>query len=439
LSVDFRLPPGLSPVVDVEEIGETFFIPLTVLRRDTRLMRFDLRDENGSALPLLTRKENARISGAALAARAHELLTAAGRPGIPKPIERAIAHIPTSPFAQSLEFARALLNPHATEWAWPRLAGTEGDRGILRADELFRKLASLLLGRAVVFTPLVMRPGERRIVKLAYDEEAIRERPSGRVRRAMTWFGWRETVVGFDASLVGDSDTYHFEIQTPPDVEMTEACLVARSPEEWVRRRLDPDPSEPGEPAITQFVPGPHRRSHLYVEEAQEVLSGFVWVGLRARRQGFLRGAATASCFVAAVMAFYFLFDDAIVDLQTSAATLLLLVPGLLVAYAIRPGEHEIARSLYKGARILLGISGVVAFAAAAALLALGPTPGPQGGDLDSPACLSLAWGLLALAAVVMAAGLIISLLRPPRGTDVTKHRARMAERHREVGEEARG
>jgi hypothetical protein len=69
VSVDFRMRSWLpKPMLHWD--GAFFhYIPIALLDKG-RLLRFDLRDESGRALPLLTRRKNAMISAGTLAALA---------------------------------------------------------------------------------------------------------------------------------------------------------------------------------------------------------------------------------------------------------------------------------------------------------------------------------------------------------------------------------
>jgi hypothetical protein len=62
-----------------------------------------------------------------------------------------------------------------------------------------------------------------------------------------------------------------------------------------------------------------------------------------------------------------------IVSQPSAASSLLLLAPGLVAAYLLRPGEHAMARRLLVTPRLLLIISAAITFAAAAVLIALYP------------------------------------------------------------------
>src|ERR1044072_723440 len=69
VSVDFRMRSWL-PAPVLQWAGSQFhYIRIAQLEKG-RMLRFDLRDETGRALPLLTRRKNAMISAATLAALA---------------------------------------------------------------------------------------------------------------------------------------------------------------------------------------------------------------------------------------------------------------------------------------------------------------------------------------------------------------------------------
>src|SRR3954468_23357042 len=74
LSVDFRIPMSLPGSVEFAKGEPTFCLPITVLPRRTSQLYFNVCDESGRRLPLLTRRENASLTGS--------MLIAAGRRGL---------------------------------------------------------------------------------------------------------------------------------------------------------------------------------------------------------------------------------------------------------------------------------------------------------------------------------------------------------------------
>ena len=163
--------------------------------------------------------------------------------------------------------------------------------------------------------------GERRIVKLAYDEP-IRGKLAP-IRRFFTSIGWASVVVDFEVPHIGDAGSYHLEIQAPEQMELTDARIVlsedpdppsrlsesrgrlvelAAALERWIARLRDRPPP-----------PGPlddyrrHRqlltkRAHLYLagERQRAYATASVW--LVPERQGTVTAAATLAFAVTGVL-----------------------------------------------------------------------------------------------------------------------------------------
>jgi hypothetical protein len=130
---------------------------------------------------------------------------------------------------------------------------------------------------------------------------------------------------------------------------------------------------------------------------------------LRGSHGGFLRGALAAAFLITAMLWLFFLRADSIAG-QTTSASILLLAPGLLAAYIVRPGEHLLARKLRRPWRWLLTFDGILALLAAAAFVAF--SPGSNVKDPDAPEVLSLVWLLCAILASAILAILIASWRR---------------------------
>ncbi|MFL5909704.1 MAG: hypothetical protein ACJ768_03930 [Gaiellaceae bacterium] len=178
ISIDFTVPP-LTPG------GETPmpYVPLGHLEK-RKLTNFDLRAEDGRALPMLTSRENGLLSSAILIAR--------GRARLPGPIDSlAEKYIPRLVFSK-VEGDRAL--------AWERIfrPGTEVEQEIL-ADNGFSTLADdLAEGFILYLATSSSTVGERRIVKLSFDSARVAPKLTG-IRQRL---GWEPAWDSFDAPLL---------------------------------------------------------------------------------------------------------------------------------------------------------------------------------------------------------------------------------------------
>jgi hypothetical protein len=209
------------------------YIPLALLEKQP-LTGFSLRDEGGRALPLITRRKNAAIGAATLAALAQsivskELRTAADAGLLPEPFRTMRANAVRVPVALEVElYDLCLLNyvdrgarrsptdtrPDAAsifasysdlaslgtlpsaprDWTWHQSgdglwAADSTDmsawKTLLLGNSEFRDLADGLARTFLFCVPVPHRPDDRRIVKYSY-HEPIREPILGLWHRAKT-------------------------------------------------------------------------------------------------------------------------------------------------------------------------------------------------------------------------------------------------------------
>jgi hypothetical protein len=425
LSIDFRIPSELPGGVPLGG-ATTYFLPLTVLPRRTTLAYFDLRDESGTALPMLTRQENSRLTGAILYTAAARALAASGEElELSSALITYLATIPTKTRREGRVFVRSVLEP-TNDLLYPEPRVAE----VLLGDREFRDLLGLCASCSFVHVPLTARAGERRIVKvslLSPWDSGVGGSRSGesdsRTRRARrrvaTWLGWRPETRYLIMPHVGNAESFHVQISAPSRVEFTEAGMRNGPPADLVKADAGSAPVLPGPPGeelndasgYQQFVGGIGRRKHLYVEGAHAHRTGIIWVRFRVVRAGFLRGALAVGWLVCALLALYAARADNVVGESQTAAALLLLVPALIAGFLIAPGEHAMTRHLLRGPRLLTAATGLLALAATAAMLVAskaGPHPAP--GKL---VCL---WRVEAIIAGVLAVLLTIGAFLPRAG-----------------------
>jgi len=215
-SVDFRIRSWLpQPVLNWDGV-EVHYFPLALLRKKS-LTDFDLYDEEGRALSLLTRDKNSAIAAAALSALAQITVWTAlaratdfkkltegleGMPReprlirIPRAIEDDFFRISYLPFEDG---EKGLNAPEVLEdflgrrpagsrrlidWSWAK--DTEGMyvsdadeaewRWLLASDERQKKLMADMAELWIVATPLANEKKRRRIVKFGYLEPLPEER-----------------------------------------------------------------------------------------------------------------------------------------------------------------------------------------------------------------------------------------------------------------------
>jgi hypothetical protein len=358
VSIDFTLPPWATVP----------WVPLALLRKE-KLRSFDLRSANNESVPVLTRHQNGSVAFNALKAEAETAIGGA----VPQDIQRELEVISTGSSG-----------PANAAYTRLRTGSTAAHRSLAGSRALVA-FANLLVGNFILLAAVDSPPGVRAILKFCY-EETLPEREES-FMNALTWLGWRRFPIDFAAPAVADSSSYHFEIEAPQDVDISAASLRAEHTEFGSSTDLDG---------------GERKRVHLYLSDVPYGSAGKVSVLLRAQRAGFLRAALTTTVLTAGLLIACRIALGSIADDFGPAVTLLLVVPALLAAYLVRPGEHALVTTLLRGVRMMVLVSGSCAVAAAAILVA-----GVEG------AWLCVTWTVLAAIAGICCLGVVLSNLLP--------------------------
>jgi hypothetical protein len=383
VSVDFRLPTALPGAANLGGRA-VYLVPLIFLPRRSDLAFFDVLDEDGGRVPLLTRQENARLTGAIL-------LTAAGRAfeaynkehgtkaSASSRLETYLAAIPATQGAGGLIVE--ILDPSSHE-----VHSSPDAAQALLQDTAFLDLLGVCRSASVVHVPLETEPGERRIIKVCWEERWNSPDDGGASwrhlgywgRRLGTWAGWRADARYLITPHVGSAESYHVQVAVPDGVELTQVAMRNDAP--WTLiESLAPEASPlqppPADPAVAErFQPQVARlatRAHLYVGRAYDHRAGVLWIALRATRHGFLAGAFVTSILASALLGTYVWRADAIVGETETAAAVLLLVPAIMATFLIGPGEHAMARHLLRGPRLVTAVVAVLPLLAAGGFVIL--------------------------------------------------------------------
>ena len=369
-------PPGS------ESIG---MLPLTILRKRT-LRNFDLRDPQGMPMPMLTKDENARYAAASLIVNAEGILGGVALPcELEASLRRVVGERPPeacNEFDSWQRKASSATNPHRAEWRK------------LVDDESFLDLASSLAENFVLIAVSELEIDRRQLFKLSYEEPSGEEDGLDFLKSALVRFGWRRKGIVIDVPTVSFSASYHLEMQAPPDLEIDAARLRFEA-----EREEDDAPED--------ILDDDRERAHLYAPEVGPGVSARAVLYLRRQRDSFLVAAFLTGLLITGLLAGGMARLDQISTPEQSqtAAALLLVVPALLAAYIVRPGEHRLAT------RILLGLRIFVIVEAACAIVATGLL---AGGFKDSFLCWAWTTVLTISAIATVALG---SMLVLPRAT----------------------
>lgn len=392
VSLDFTVPPK-APVIDLSSSSAARLLPITMLAKRP-LANFDVRDESGRSLPVLTTEQNAQLAHKMLIIWARGILDAA----VPEPLTVMLNH---------LVRARVEDGPAAfEEFGRGALPGAEREQATLlgAAEGMFGALVDDLSEHFILMVLLSAEDGDRRVIKISYDQ-SYEAGPGASFRRRLGYrLGWTASSVYFEAMSPILAESHHFEVVEPTDVDIVD-FTITRTPGSF--RRID--------------AGGRHVHAHLgRVLEGQKIE---VTVGLLPERRGWLRGCWVGGLAITALLSFLAFHLDAVVPQASSAtgeegrsgAALLLALAGLVASILNRTREHALATDLLVGLRWVAGIPPACAFALAAVL-----TVGPESRanlPLLGPAMVNvpLTWYLLTFLSAVAAVIVTVAMRRPWR------------------------
>jgi hypothetical protein len=355
VSVDFTVPAEYRARLRVSDDGECA-VPLALLAKRP-LVHFDLRNEEGHSVPLLTAAQNAVID--------RELLYSVLDADLAEQEADEAAVIQAA--APVIE---AVVGDGAPAGAVEEIENAHG-LGPLR---YFRDMAVLLSDRFMLWA--VMRGVDRRrVIKFAYDEP----------------FLWRPRLTHFyHAPGCTEAASYHVEVAVPADLKARTTSLVDGATgatlvtgEEDVDR---PALYHAADPAHAPARPG-------------------VTVTYGAERGRFLVPAAIVAAVITLLVAVPRLFAD-LEELAGSAGPAIALVlssSAVISALVLRTDEHPLLRLMLARYRLCL-VAATLAALFATALLGFRAA----GWLLDG------GWALSAVISVVAAGILISAVLRSP-------------------------
>jgi hypothetical protein len=375
MSVDLALAE------DLPNVRGHYMCPLFLLEKGrAQSTNFDFKDEAGKSLALPTRRDNELVSTAVLQAAAEKVLD---RSAMSEELWTSLAAI-------------AQLEPGDAEAELLRF-GLSGDQvpddpaaRALRDNDDFQWLAETLAASSVLIVPLAGKVGDRKIIKLSFDQD-VDDLTKGS-RRGFLRAGWSGYSFAVDSPFVG-ARSFHFEVVVPAGVELTRARLTVASRDRY------------GQATIY----GPRQRMHLYVPEAEDQRTAVTALDLRLGRAGFATAAVVASGAVVAVLGLFVGLAGKIGEGASSAPSLLLALPGIIATLVLRVEEQTITSRLLAWSRGFLLVSALCAYGAA---LRLGVDP-PTASSPVMACDLRKVWVPLLGLAVVAFVGLVLTRLAP--------------------------
>lgn len=363
VSIDFTIP-GQPDIAVRSGHVDRLFLPLAFLVKRP-LRNFDLRDAAGDALPTLTKDEHdpvARRIVLGLARRAVE--RALGRQ-LDEPLPekaanrlRQMVELPSHDGRTAFE-------------AWRRAAeqAPQGLEAMVLADAEASALLQDLASQFALFVPLAARPGERLVVKVAFEEEIdLRPaRPAGdgsrlvRRLKALPSAARRLLLLEpyefrLDIPYAGQAQSFHLEVLAPTGLMIDEAVL----------RRLDPPPVE----TVGQAVRATER-AHLHPPRLERGVQTSLRIRFALRRAGVLTAALFVSLLTTGMLGAGLLLHATGVPARADAAgAVVVVVPAIIAPFLAGAEAHRLVQRIVRGVRISLLGSAAVSFVAAATLVA---------------------------------------------------------------------
>lgn len=393
VSVDFTLPDLPRELLRTSRVrGQSAaYVPLTLLRKRT-VVNFDLHDEDGKSLPLLSRRQNNAVGATMLCLLAEAVLGAS----LPEDLERDLRSIAINGQDAAGEAFRSLGDP-------PRDCRSSDERARLVAEPRMMTLAEDLTNNFLLLVPIAADPEARRVIKFSYEE-----RPGAEIDRSL-WrslpetMNWRDVPLLLPASSLGAAVSYHVEIEVPDELEIASVSGIDL-------RRAQPLPSETTQSGSQDYRG--LRRVHLHYSGLSRWTWGLIELKVGVARSGLLAAALLSAVLTALVLSVASLRLEELREQAEVSSALLLAIPGVLSSYLLRPGEHPLVSKLFGGVRAVVFLSALCALTAAAGLALKASTTAVE-----------LMWAVLVPLAWTCVGALALSLLLPLDRYHMRSHR----------------
>jgi hypothetical protein len=294
-----------------------------------------------------------------------------------------------------------------------RAADAGGHRATLRADGLFPLMLDQFTDQFLLATLVHDPPGTQRIVKFSYEELGDLA-PEPWPRAPLAALCWIPRQAASATESLFSTESYHFEADMPPGVDVPVASL-------WVG-------STENDMACIDVDTGGHLRIALRATDFERGVAEARW-SLRPARRGWLRTAwiATALSALTLTVGAWRLdtitsggvADDAAAGSAAAsdalgagtrtelAAAVILALIGTLGGLVARIEEHPLVSRLLEWPRRLAGVAALLPFIAAGTLVV-----GPAGTGRR------VVWALLAAVGVAIAGIFAVAFARPETAAD---------------------
>lgn len=349
VSIDFTLPYWFHQERDTPRGGQKRqLVPLGLLRKGT-LVNFSLADESGRSLPLLNTGQNRQVAEATLVAIGEQVIGDDMAASVRCDVRNLVDGDPND------------ADDHLAD-LYGRRDSAEYQRHLLQGSHFFQRVAEPLGHSFLALTMVKIGWHERRVLHVSYDESLwINEWVGPLGRFTIAGLG-RPRYIWLMLPAVGDTDSYHFEVEAPEDLQVTARAGFAAGPAaEGMPLRRVPERA------------GSYQRAHIHFPPAEQGEEAVVSVALQPRASALVRAGFLSAVLTSATLVYLRLRFGVLNDRPGAAgptAALLLAFPGLVSVYLARSGENAMTTNLLWPVRVLALVPGLAAFVGAAALVA---------------------------------------------------------------------
>jgi hypothetical protein len=357
VSIDFTVPEEYRASLRLSESGE-YAVPLAVLAKRP-LIHFDLRNEEGHSIPLLT-AEQSRMIGRELLYVALDADLAA-QDADAEAVVMAAGPIIDTVLDESVQLVDDRIDEIEAEFGLESLTDFR-----TRADTL---------GRGFIMWAVVRGLERRRIFKYAHDE-GFAQRPA--------------LAHVYDARGCTEATTFHVEVAVPPGLRARTTTLV----DDATGAVLAAGARDADRPAI-----------YFAADPARGLGRPALVVAYGAERWRFLGPAALVAAVIMLLVAPPLFFADlqALSGSAGAAIGLVLSTSAVFSALLLRTDEHPLLRVMLVRYRLWLVACALAALFAAAAL-----------GFRARPWVLETTWGLAAAVSALATGILVVEAVRAP-------------------------
>jgi hypothetical protein len=386
-TVDFTIPEQ-APVIYVPSSGRIRLLPLDLLRKQN-LVNFEIYDQAGRTLSFFTRAQLNSMTGTMLPKYAEGLLDES----LPDPIAKCLCDLVSGDVEAA---ARA-----QSEWESNNFVNLQARyiRNRLNNKIEFVSILRRLIENYILLVPLEAPSGGRMKIRYCLDlplRIQVQD-PRNRWQRLVQQFGWRPTSVDFPLEAAAETESYCFEVEDPPGVDLLAAAIVehpALKGQTSLKPKLH-EWQEGGRPSLNLCAHGVQRDSRAVAH-----------VDVRGSLEFWLQ-AFTFSSFVLALllaigwwrMSYITTPEARAAGVNEVAATVLLFFSGIIATLVIKSDPRGLLRKILSRLRQVAMLTATVPVAPVAALLfySYGPV---------------LRWTWLGAALVALLAGVLTLLSR---------------------------